>query len=102
MGYSKGSVDLIINNLHKKYNSFAIEFKSPSGNGTINKYQSNRLKEYRQNGFKTLLTNDYDQVVLDIVDYMANTRIKCELCHNKFKNSNTLNNHKKYFHKVKY
>ena len=31
-GYFRGSPDLIINNLHKHYTGFCIEFKSPKGN----------------------------------------------------------------------
>lgn len=100
MGYTKGECDLIINNLHKLYSGFVLEFKSPSGIGAINKYQSNRLKQYRENKFKTLLSNDYDQIIIDIIDYMANVRIKCDLCNNKFRNIDTLANHKKYFHRV--
>ena len=30
-GYLRGSPDLIINNLHKHYTGFAIEFKNPKG-----------------------------------------------------------------------
>ena len=32
-GHLRGSPDLIINNLHKHYTGFCIEFKSPKGNG---------------------------------------------------------------------
>ena len=32
-GYLRGSPDLIINNLHKHYTGFTIEFKSPNGKG---------------------------------------------------------------------
>ena len=34
-GYLRGSPDLIINNLHKHYTGFAIELKSPKGNGVL-------------------------------------------------------------------
>ena len=34
-GYEAGSFDLIINNLNKKYNRFAIEFKNPNGKGVV-------------------------------------------------------------------
>ena len=39
-GYLPGSPDLIINNLHKRYSSFAIEMKSPKGNGVLSPDQS--------------------------------------------------------------
>ena len=34
-GYLRGSPDLIINNLHKHYNGFAIEFQNPNGKGVL-------------------------------------------------------------------
>ena len=42
-GYLRGSPDLIINNLHKHYTGFAIEFKSPKGNGVLSPDQSMML-----------------------------------------------------------
>ena len=42
-GYLRGSPDLIINNLHKHYTGFAIEFKSPKGNGVLSTDQSMML-----------------------------------------------------------
>ena len=59
-GYLRGSPDLIINNLHKHYKGFCIEFKSPKGNGVLSPDQSMILLQYQNNGFKTLLSNDYD------------------------------------------
>ena len=54
-GYLRGSPDLIINNLHKHYTGFCIDFKSPKGNGV-----QSILLQYQNNGFKTLVSNDYD------------------------------------------
>ena len=34
-GYLRRSPDLIINNLHKHYTGFAIEFKNPNGKGFL-------------------------------------------------------------------
>ena len=42
-GYLRGSPDLIINNLHKRYTGFAIKFKSPKGNGVLSPDQSMML-----------------------------------------------------------
>ena len=60
-GYLRGSPDLIVNNLHKCYSGFAIEMKSPKGNGVLSPDQSMMLRQYQNNGFKTLVSNDYDQ-----------------------------------------
>ena len=59
-GYLRGSPDLIINNLHKHYTGFCIEFKSLKGNGVLSPDQSMMLQQYQNNGFKTLVSNDYD------------------------------------------
>ena len=59
-GYLHGSPDFIINNLHKHYTGFCIEFKSPKGNGVLSPDQSMILRQYQSNGFKTLVSNDYD------------------------------------------
>ena len=42
-GYLRGSPDLIINNLHKRYTGFCIEMKSPKGNGVLSPDQSMML-----------------------------------------------------------
>ena len=68
-GYLRGSPDLIINNLHKHYSSFAIEMKSPKGNGVLSPDQSMMLRQYQNNGFKTLVSNDYDQIIKQIIEY---------------------------------
>ena len=62
-GYLRGSPDLIINNLHKHYSGFAIEMKSPKGNGVLSPDQSMTLRQYQNNGFKTLVSNDYDHII---------------------------------------
>jgi prophage antirepressor-like protein len=102
MGYLKGTPDLIINNLHKDYNGFAIEFKSPKGTGTVTEEQSKMLKKYERNQFKTLVTNDYDECVLEIVEYFKEVRIQCEYCTCKFKTSESLASHHKHFHRIGY
>ena len=53
-GYLRSSPDLIINNLHKRYSGFVIEMKSPKGNGVLSPDQSMMLRQYQNNGFKTL------------------------------------------------
>jgi prophage antirepressor-like protein len=99
-GYEAGSFDIIINNLNKNYNGFAIEIKSPNGKGVISDKQLIMQKKYEMNNFKTLISNNYNEILFQIIEYMNNTRIKCLHCKRKFKNENTLNNHYKYFHKI--
>ena len=101
LGYQKGSPDLIIQNLHNVYSGFAIEFKSPIGYGELSEHQNVMLQEYTNNGFKVLLSNDYDEIIKEIIHYFDGVRIKCNHCSRKFKSSQTMKNHSKYIHKNK-
>ena len=83
-GYLRGSPDLIINNLHKHYTGFCIEFKSPKGNGVLSPDQSMILLQYQNNGFKTLVSNDYDHMIEQVIEYFSDVRIKCSYCPRKF------------------
>ena len=99
-GYLRGSPDLIINNLHKHYTGFCIEMKSPKGNGVLSSDQSMMLRQYRNNGFKTLVSNDYDHIIGQIIEYFRDVRILCSYCPRRFISSQSLKNHIKSFHKM--
>ena len=99
-GYLRGSPDLIINNLHKCYTGFCIEMKTPKGNGVLSPDQSTMLRQYQNNGFKTLVSNDYDHTIEQIIEYFRDVRILCSYCPRRFINSQSLENHIKSFHKM--
>ena len=99
-GYLCGSPDLIINNLHKGYSGFAIEMKSPKGNSVLSPDQSMILLQYPNNGFKTLVSNDYDHIIQQVIEYFRDVRIKCSYCPRRFISSQSLKNHIKFFHKL--
>ena len=99
-GYLRGSPDLIINNLHKHYTGFCIEFKSPKGIGALSPDQSIILLQYQNNGFKTLVSNDYDQIIEQVIEYFRDVRILCSHCPRRFISFHSLRNHIKGFHKM--
>ena len=68
-GYLRDSPDLITNNLHKHYTGLAIEFKNPNGKGILSNDQSKMLRQYQNNGFKTLVSNDYDHIIKQLIEY---------------------------------
>ena len=98
-GYLRGSPDLIINNLHKHYTGFCIEFKSPKGNGVLSPDQTMILLQYQNNGFKILVSNDYDKIIEQIIEYFRDVRIKCSHCPRRFITPQSLRNHIECFHK---
>ena len=99
-GYIRGSPDLIINNLHKRYSGFCIEFKSPKGNGVLSPDHTMILLQYQNNGFKILVSNDYDQIIEQIIEYFRYVRIKCSHCPRRFITPQSLRNHIESFHKI--
>ena len=99
-GYLRGSPDLLINNLHKRYTGFCIKMKSPKGNGVLSPDQSMMLRQYQSNGFKTLVSNDYDHIIEQIIEYFRDVRILCSYCSRRFISSQPLENHIKSFHKM--
>ena len=99
-GYLSGSPDLIINNLHKHYTGFCIEFKSRKGNGVLSPDQSMILLQYQNNGFKTLVSNDYDHIIEQVIEYFRDVRILCSYCPRRFISSQSLRNHINFFHKM--
>ena len=98
-GYRKGTPDVTIHNHHVRYSGFVIEFKNPSGSGTASQSQKETLATYARNNFKTMLTNNYDDIVVSIIDYMADTRICCPYCQRKFKTEQSLQTHVTHFHR---
>ena len=99
-GYTAGQPDLILANAHKTWNGLCLEFKTPKGNGKISQKQIECLKDFRRANYKTLVVDEYDKAILNIVEYMQNVRICCPHCSKKFKNQETLDKHLRVFHRI--
>ena len=91
--YTEFAPDLIINNLHKHYTEFAIELKNPKGNGVLSDDQSKMLRQYQNNGCKTLVSNDYDYIIEQLIEYFRDVRIKCSYCSRNIISSLSIKNH---------
>ena len=58
------------------------------------------LQQYEDDGFKTLVSKDYDHIIEQLVEYFRSVRIKCSYCLRKFISSWSIKNHIKSFHKI--
>ena len=58
------------------------------------------LLQYQNNGFKTLVSNDYDQIIEQIIEYFRDVRILCSHCPRRLISSQSLKNHIEFFHKM--
>ena len=87
--------------VNSKYNGFFLEFKSPTCKGVLSPHQKQILDRLTLRGYRCFLSDDYDDTINEINNYMMTRRIKCNNCRRKFKNEVTLNKHRIYFHRIK-
>jgi prophage antirepressor-like protein len=83
-GYKSGFQDLVIFEHNTSYNGFAIEFKSPNGKGIISEKQLDLNEKMQDRGFKTLISDSYDDICIEINKYLSDIRFKCHRCPKKF------------------
>ncbi|CAH3144903.1 unnamed protein product [Porites lobata] len=70
-GYLRGQPDLMILNNHKDFNGLCIEFKSPTNKYQISDAQKQMKERYKENCYKFILSNDYDDICMQLHKYMA-------------------------------
>ena len=99
-GYTAGTPDILILNHHSKYNGLAIELKTPNGKGIVSDKQSDCLEQYQRAKYKTLVSDEYDVVLLELANYFNNTRQCCPHCDKRFKTNETLAKPLKYFNRI--
>ena len=100
-GYRGGQPDLMILNNHRGYRGFAIELKTPKGTGQMTENQQDYLHALEQNGFKTLVSNDYDEIIVELTKYFEGVRFKCHHCPKAFKTLGTQESHERGLHAKK-
>lgn len=100
-GYQGGQPDILILNLHKRFTGFALELKHPNGTGRLSQNQAITLERYRAAGFRTLLSNDYDLIIKELLEYSKDTRLGCPHCRLRFKSQETLTTHLHAIHHIK-
>ena len=101
-GYRGGQPDILLLNEHIDYRGFAIELKTPMNTGRLKENQKLFLNELKLNGYKTLVSNDYDLILFELMEYFKGVRYNCEYCNcsRKYKSASTRDKHYKYFHRI--
>ena len=99
-GYICRSFGLIVHNLHKHYTGLAIKFKNPNSRGVMSDDQSKMLQKYQNNGFKTLVSNDYDYIIEQLIEYFRNVKTMCSYCPRRFISSQSLKSYINSFRKM--
>lgn len=99
-GYTAGQCDLIIPNLHKKYNGICLEFKTPNGRGVLSEKQKAFLKQMEASNYMVLVSNNYDEILMTLINYLNDSRLSCDYCARRFKTRTTLGNHCRVMHRI--
>jgi hypothetical protein len=98
-GYTKGQPDILLFNYHKYFNGLAIELKTPKGDGELNDYQQQYLNKLVNNNYKIIVSNDFTNIIMALIEYKQYLMFNCKLCCKHFYSIESRDNHYKYFHK---
>lgn len=98
-GYKSGTPDILLLNCHKYYNGLAIELKRPDGRGTLSEKQSSFLHGLELANYKTLVSCEYDEILVALLKYFEETRVCCPHCSRRFRSETTLGRHLRHFHR---
>jgi len=97
-GYCSGQPDILLLNYHKYFNGIAIELKTPKGNGILSDNQQLFLNKLSDNNYKIIVSNDYTDIILQILEYKKHLMYKCKYCIRYFYSHESRSNHYRYFH----
>ena len=99
MGFCSGMPDLIVYENSKHHNGLTIEFKSPKGTGIVSQSQTDVNNKLSNRGYLPIISDNYDQIIFEINNYLSNRRLKCCHCNIKCKSTENLKTHILNFHK---
>ena len=77
-GYVGGQPDLLILNRTTQFDGFAIELKTPKGDGSVSNKQTDYLEQLGNLKYKTLVSNNYDVIVIELTKYHSDLRFPCQ------------------------
>ena len=102
-GYQRGVPDLIYPYVTARYNGIAIELKHPGGRGELAEAQAHQLAYYRDQKYLVIVSNSYDHIIEQILDFFKDGRLSCPHCkisiHNRYKTPLSRQKHIDGFHK---
>ena len=101
-GYKSGTPDIIILNPHRYYSGLCLELKTPTGKGIISTKQQEFMNQMEQMNYKVIISNDYDFIIVQLLEYFNDIMYPCKYCYNKrgYKTLEKLTKHHEYFHKI--
>ena len=100
-GYVAGSPDLMILNKNKDYTGLIFELKTPKAMmGVLSPAQKDVLAKQKRNGYKVIVSNDYSECIVAIIEYFQGVQYGCEFCSRMFKTGKSSDTHRIKFHLI--
>ncbi len=92
-GYQAGCPDLFVVHRHPRFSGIALEFKHPGGLGCVSEKQAKYLGALEDQGWLSLTSQRYDDIVLAVYDYMREASVACPQCGRGFATHRGLGRH---------
>lgn len=97
-GYTRGQPDLLILNRHSRYVGLAVEFKTPAWEREASEAQLTFMEQLRRAGYRCVVSNDYDELLTEILTYFQSARVTCGECRRLFPDEEGLRRHQRATH----
>jgi hypothetical protein len=97
-GYRAGSPDLLLLMRHPRYVGLALEFKHPGGLGKTSEKQEAFIKDIKTQGWLTLVSDSYVDIIIAINDYIRDASIVCPQCQKQCPSLSSLGHHVRSTH----
>jgi prophage antirepressor-like protein len=68
-GYVSGTPDIVITTPNGEHSGLILELKSPLGTGIVSDAQIESIERFKNDGYKTLISNDYDEILCELISY---------------------------------
>jgi hypothetical protein len=101
-GYTSGQPDIMILNSHRYYAGLCLELKTPTGKGITSSNQKEFLNQMELINYKVIISNDYDYIIVQLLEYFKDIMYPCKYCCTKrgYKTFEKLLKHHDLFHKI--
>jgi len=76
--------------------------KHPGGTGKLKPNQRQFLDDLEQQNWKTMVSDSYDDILVELIEYVRDVRLKCKYCNQRFKNDQSPARHCKFIHRIPY
>jgi hypothetical protein len=75
-----------------------MELKTPNGKGRVGDNQIEWLSQLEKLGYKTMVSNDYHHLIIEVSEYLDHRKYICGQCIKQFTTKENRERHNRKFH----